>query len=1743
MASTITLILALLACSANLNGQVVYKNTVNLGPVNGNGRYSAGIVVYEELGRAYVANTGSENISIVDMETQSVIDVIKIGYPTQLMKNHANGSLYVRCIDKIFKCDITDNSLTEIASLVFDEERIALNQMLYDQNMDRIYITAGSSMMIIDAETDILINSITLPYRISTIAIDLMNNRFLLGSDVINNIYVLDYETFIIEDTIATAGQVSKLYYDNQMEMMISFEWDRNELTHEGWSSIFTYNSGLVQTGQIQVVNEGIIEPWAHYIFYDELYNRLLLYTHRTGPLTVQMTSMTIFPEPEPPRNLKIGQGLDTSATQYYSLPSEGTSYISIISRKADPSQVVETDRIMLGYGLSDIMPIPHDNTIYTIEHGGQGWMSTMYKLDGNDQSIIDDLNISSNTEQGYLELIDDQYLILSRNHYFETMHIDSKEIVNSFSTGDVIQMYEILGLSSMPNSTNVLLTGSNWGGYENNDTKVLIVDCLTSEVQNIIDIPDDLSGLDNSGVEYIASTNSIVNVTNGHIEGGTSESNNITIIDGFSFQVDTTIYLQYSPWLWSINESSGNVYTYDMDNNKIHKYSNRLLTSVNASDYVTAVGSHPNTHNVYLLHPNPARLEVLDSNLVHLSEILIPDNPVLAFGEIFRYNKYNGDVYITGMGGAEIFVFNDDAARLIPELPAPDNAITTVGDRQLTINWDGIDESILGYNIYRNTPPEDSFIKINSIPVIDTYYTDYGLTNGSTYSYKLAAVGNWNLVGIYSAPTQAVPVDLPDFQLIPQDYSLPMQIDEPVSNKLSIIREAQFNSDISFSVPNPPDNLDFEFSPNPATIEENISLSVTADAEIELGTYYFEAWAQGGGQREIIELSIMVSNGYSLSLHADPPTPNMYEPITLFGLIDPGEQQDVACTLIDPEGERSQLSTQTDPDGNYQVQFTPEQIGSWEIFSQIPNLNNMMSDTISVEVLKASSRISCTTDLVDSAEVGWAMTIKGQVYPPPGAGTASLQVMKPDNSVELIDGVLINDQGYYGHNIPANQTGLWTINASWPGNDAYVGAESNTLTVPVGLGVGLGILVRAETDGANPDYDQSLDSLSSFAYQVLSERRYTDGMIYYLNPDQTLDLDDDGFADEVDDQPTPAALEYAITTWARETLNDSVSLSVFLVGPGTTEGFQINQTEVLSPAELNTWLTELEDSTGAHINVIFETDQGLGFTDALSNQTRTILTSTDTTNWNTYDSGQISFSRLFWNGIFSGMSVGEAFLTTKDQMVSMPELFGNQLPQIEANGTQVHNEQNDYDLASNVFMGGTYLLGDFPPDMVGGGTTEGGGGLFRYINPALPYQTTLSRAATFGIRVWTQINDENPGELNVRALISAPESNRVTIQSMSYAGDGIYEAYLTEFDGPGMYDVFVYATDQSGHMSSPIRKQLFLTEIDLDFIAPDLGIGLLQNPLFDDYFDLYVLSSEQLIQTPTAKLNGADLMLTEAPQLSQNAYYSQIVMDISGQSTISVEAYDLNSNRTTNNLSFGLSKVLAKGTIDIEVPGSSVNLSIPEGAVFTDSKVLLTTLSPSDLTLLAPLNPTYSINDSSITPVHIFTADFSSTLASPITLKTDPMTNSDATFYEITSQGWLPLDTYVDDDGQRWSFSDHEGAFALARGNDRAIYVPTDLKLKQNYPNPFNASTMFEFEIPSGHTWTESGSRQIQLDVYNILGQQIFTLVNQELTPGQYQVSWSGLDVQGKLISSGVYFARLRMGDKLITNKMLLLK
>lgn len=108
------------------------------------------------------------------------------------------------------------------------------------------------------------------------------------------------------------------------------------------------------------------------------------------------------------------------------------------------------------------------------------------------------------------------------------------------------------------------------------------------------------------------------------------------------------------------------------------------------------------------------------------------------------------------------------------------------------------------------------------------------------------------------------------------------------------------------------------------------------------------------------------------------------------------------------------------------------------------------------------------------------------------------------------------------------------------------------------------------------------------------------------------------------------------------------------------------------------------------------------------------------------------------------------------------------------------------------------------------------------------------------------------------------------------------------------------------------------------------------------------------------------------------------------------------------------------------------------------------------------------------------------------------------------------------------------EGKYLKPEGFDEISSVseplPTTFTLNQNYPNPFNPTTEISFNLPN--------AANIKLEIFNIMGQRITTLVDKNHEAGNYSVQWDA-----SCVASGVYFYRLQAEDLIATKKMVLLK
>lgn len=149
----------------------------------------------------------------------------------------------------------------------------------------------------------------------------------------------------------------------------------------------------------------------------------------------------------------------------------------------------------------------------------------------------------------------------------------------------------------------------------------------------------------------------------------------------------------------------------------------------------------------------------------------------------------------------------------------------------------------------------------------------------------------------------------------------------------------------------------------------------------------------------------------------------------------------------------------------------------------------------------------------------------------------------------------------------------------------------------------------------------------------------------------------------------------------------------------------------------------------------------------------------------------------------------------------------------------------------------------------------------------------------------------------------------------------------------------------------------------------------------------------------------------------------------------------------------------------------------------------------------------------------------------------------------------------HSNDGGETWEILNTQRCFALSFAGPTAGYAagyqagriykfvgdrstsvaeqptapPQGFHLAQNYPNPFNPTTVIRYEIPQ--------PAQVQLAIYNLLGEKVRTLVDAKESAGVKQVAWDGRNDRGERVSSGVYLYRLEAGEFKMTKRLLLMK
>ena len=325
------------------------------------------------------------------------------------------------------------------------------------------------------------------------------------------------------------------------------------------------------------------------------------------------------------------------------------------------------------------------------------------------------------------------------------------------------------------------------------------------------------------------------------------------------------------------------------------------------------------------------------------------------------------------------------------------------------------------------------------------------------------------------------------------------------------------------------------------------------------------------------------------------------------------------------------------------------------------------------------------------------------------------------------------------------------------------------------------------------------IEAGAKFAYRTLTYQGFTKDSLYYLSHDpKSDDLDNNGQFDDIDAENTKDNVKKAITEWAADTTH----LTIYLIGSGDSETFYLKSNRekdksksVVTAEELSQWLDILQQKHPNGIaTLIYEACNSGSFIPKLSrdkSKKRIIMTSAKAEEDAFFIAqGALSFSNSFWNSIFNGLNIEEAFFQAKEKVIESEWM--KQTPQLETNISNLHQRY----IANN-----TEILGNSAPVITSSLIT---------MNDDKTVSITAQVKDEEGdriARVWAVLIYENPQmEATGQPITVLP-----SCELEPTAKPGYFESTQCTLEREGDYEVAIYALDAVNNVSKPVVKNLSL--------------------------------------------------------------------------------------------------------------------------------------------------------------------------------------------------------------------------------------------------------------------------------------------------------------------------------------------
>ena len=412
---------------------------------------------------------------------------------------------------------------------------------------------------------------------------------------------------------------------------------------------------------------------------------------------------------------------------------------------------------------------------------------------------------------------------------------------------------------------------------------------------------------------------------------------------------------------------------------------------------------------------------------------------------------------------------------------------------------------------------------------------------------------------------------------------------------------------------------------------------------------------------------------------------------------------------------------------------------------------------------------------------------------------------------------------------------------------------------------------------------------------------------------------------------------------------------------------------------------------------------------------------------------------------------------------------------------------------------------------------------------------------------VWSDSHDPDGGQVTFEFEYATKPTFETAIQ-VDTGTDTSYTIQAGEALLEGV-NYYWHATAMDDEGAITFSDQVWRLRIDMT--SPNLTLGVHQHPYLDSYLDFYVVSNEDLGPNVEASMtiggSSEDLDL-ELIDSKERVYYSAFEMTTSDVVEFEAVGTDLAGNNTLEEESFTFQILRAAASASFAAPDGGMEVIVREGAFSRSAYFLVRNMgdefeaaerlsaapprlerTPTGLIASGAVNgrsPVYSVTWSPSAP----------SVPIELAFRIDSNAGSAWRICRWSGHEWEPLPTFKDpESGRLFCRTSRQGLYQLRGGHGDGPIGPT--ALFQNYPNPFSAGTTVAFTVAG----TGGAPKPVSVGIFDVKGRLVRTLLERDLEPGPYALTWDGRDWKGGLCPSGLYLYRLNVeGEPPIAKKML---